>query len=489
MPDSTDVAAVVQRAARAADAFAETDRHQRAELLTSAATALETARAEIVELADSETHLGTVRLDGELTRTANQFRFLAHVVTEGGYLEATVDEADETVTPRRPDLRRMLLPLGPIAVFGASNFPLAFGVPGSDTASALAAGCPVVVKGHPGHPRTSRRLFAILTDVVASEGFQPGTVALIEGIEAGRELVAAPEIKAVGFTGSQAAGLQLAAVAAARKVPIPFFGELGSVNPVVITREAAATRGDEIAGQLVSAVALGAGQFCTKPGLVFVPSGPQGDRLQDAAVRVAAAVPAALMLTPGIRSAFESGVSRLRDDSRVRRLGPDPVASPAQTAVSPSLFSVAARDLTVELRSECFGPMTIFVRYDDDDDLSAAIGELEGQLTATIHAEPTEMPGLRPLVARLAGIAGRVVFGGAPTGVTVSWAMHHGGPFPASTSPAHTSVGAAAIRRWLRPVCFQDAPDDVLPRELRRAERVNAPRRVNGHVSPPRCAV
>lgn len=467
----TDVDRLAVAAAAAAPEFESLGRARRAGLLEQLADALEADRSEIVGTADRETQLGTTRLNGELTRTCYQFRLFADVIREGSYLEATIDEAAETAMGPRPDLRRMLVPLGPVAVFGASNFPLAFSVPGGDTASALAAGCPVVVKAHPAHPETSRRTFDAMRAVLPD-----GVLGLAEGFEAGADLVRHPAVKAVGFTGSAAGGRALSDIAAARPEPIPFYAEMGSVNPVVVTAGAAASRPEEIAAGFVGSMTLGTGQFCTKPGLIFVPAG--ADRLRSALADAVADVAAGPMLTAGIRTAYQEEVSRRRADTRVTVLADGKPANGDRGAAV--LLAVAAEDLDGELFEECFGPVAIVIEYRDSDELLAALGRLGGQLTATVHAADGETALVRRLHGPLRAMAGRLIFDGYPTGVAVTWAMHHGGPYPATTVASHTSVGATSIRRWLRPVAYQNAPSSVLPDELRDGNPAGVPRRVNG---------
>jgi NADP-dependent aldehyde dehydrogenase len=449
-----DVAAVCAAAAAAAGPWSATPRTERARLLDAVAAALEGRAEEIIATADAETALGVPRLTGELARTCFQLRFFAGVLREGSYLEAVVDHADESPMGPRPDLRRMLVPVGPVAVFGASNFPLAFSVPGGDTVSALAAGCPVVVKAHEAHPATSVLCFETMRAVLPD-----GVVSLVLGRDAGTALVRDPRIQAVGFTGSTRGGRALADLAAARPEPIPFYGELGSVNAFFVTPAAAAVRGEEIGRGLADSFTLGAGQFCTKPGLALVPSGEDGDALRDALL-AAADGRSFTMLTDGIRQAYETATG----------------AGDART-VTPTVVEVAAGDLTAEQLDEVFGPYLVLARYDSVDDLDAAVGVLPGALTATVHGEDGDQLGA-DLARTLATRVGRVVWNGYPTGVSVGWAQHHGGPWP-GTNTLHTSVGATAIRRFLRPVAWQSAPASVLPEELR-DDYDGVPRRVDG---------
>ena len=477
--DSASVDAAASRAA--ASGIGSTSRDDRARWLESLADALEADRAELVTIAHHETHLSTTRLEGEVTRTASQLRFFAGVAREGSYLEAAVDSPDPATIPPRPDLRRMLRPIGTVAVFTASNFPFAFSVLGNDTASALAAGCAVVVKAHPGHPELSRRTAEVAVAALARAGAPEGVFSLVEGVEAGVELVQHPSIAAVGFTGSERGGRALFDLACARPAPIPFYGELGSINPVVVTAAAARERAADLAAGLVGSFTRDGGQYCTKPGLVFVPS---GTGFEDSLANAVADAPAQRLLTDGMTSAFAHGAAGFarRDDveviGTVRESGAE---SESGEASAPVVIVVDAPDFIAsseEFQTECFGPLTVVVRYADDAQLAAAIGALEGSLTATIqHAPDQDVSALADALSR---IAGRVLFNGWPTGVAIAWAQHHGGSWPATTASVHSSVGATAIRRFLTPVAYQDAPASALPAELRDGNPLGVPRREDG---------
>ena len=470
---------IVRAAAAAAPVFADAGRELRAGLLRALADALEADRETIVGLADRETALGPTRLNGELTRTAYQLRLFAEVLDEGSYVEATIDHAGDTAMGPRPDLRRMLVPIGPVAVFGASNFPLAFSVPGGDTASALAAGSPVVVKAHPSHPATSQRVYEVMTKAAKEFGAPNGVLGIVHGQEAGAVLVRHPLIKAVGFTGSLHGGRALADLAASRPEPIPFFGELSSLNPVVITQAAAAERAEDIAAGLVGSFTLGAGQFCTKPGLVFVPSGPDGDRLREAAAAKVTELEPQFALNGGIARSYTDGTARLAAHAGLDQLAEAKNGTEAGFAVRPTLFATKAAQLTADEAEECFGPTTVLVSYDGDEDLLAALAVVPGSLTATVHVAEADRTLSAPVLRALQDKAGRLLFNGYPTGVAVAWAQHHGGPWP-STNTQHTSVGTTAIRRFLRPVAWQNAPAELLPVELREENPARIPRRVDG---------
>ena len=460
---TADLAA--RAAASAFPAVSAAPRSERAAWLTALADALEADRDELVALAHRETHLSVARLDGEVTRTANQLRFFAGALRDGGYLEASVDSADPSTVPPRPDLRRMLRPIGPVAVFGASNFPFAFSVLGNDTASALAAGCPVVVKAHPGHPELSRRVAELAVRALREAGAPDGTFALVEGMDEGIALVAHPAIRAVGFTGSLRGGRALFDIANGRPDPIPFYGELGSMNPVVVT-PGAVDRIDELALGLVASFTRDGGQYCTKPGIVFAPAGAG---LPEAVRALAAAVEPHRLLTPGMEAAFASRTNSIADGA-VTADGVAPVV------VATTVDELAAdRERYLE---ECFGPHTVVVEYADRDELHRALALLPGSLTASVHHAPREDVG--EFVTALAPRAGRIIFNGWPTGVAIAWSQHHGGPWPATTGSIHTSVGATAIRRFLAPIAYQDAPAEVLPEELRDGNPLGIPRREDG---------
>lgn len=468
---------VLDAAAAAARPLGELRPAQQAAFLRGVADALDTAAEELVPIARRETHLPEPRLRGELSRTTFQLRLFAEVLGEGAYLEATIDHADPEWPPAaRPDLRRMLLPLGPVVVFAASNFPFAFSVAGGDTASALAAGCPVVLKAHPGHPQLSRRTGEIVASALAHAGAPQGTFAVVEGEEAGRAAVLDPRIKAAAFTGSTHGGRALFDLANSRPDPIPFYGELGSLNPVFVTDAAATRRGQRIWSDYVDSFTLGAGQFCTKPGLLFVPA---GSGAEEALTELVAGREPATMLNERIARGHREVRERLASHPVVRTLGTGRAGDlgPAATVLSTSVPDLLAHQQT--LLTECFGPTSIVVTYTSDTELLAAARAFPGQLTATVHGEHDD-PIVPPLLAELRERAGRVIWNDWPTGVAVTHAMHHGGPYPATTAPLHTSVGTTAIRRFLRPVSYQDLPQHLLPLALRDDNPLGLPRRVNG---------
>lgn len=483
-PDALE--ALLAAAAEAAPAMTAATPGARAEWLRAAATALDDAVDTLVPLAMAETHLPEPRLRGEVARSSGQLRLFADALESGVLLEVIIDSADPDATPvPRPDLRRMLAPLGPVLVFAASNFPFAFSVCGGDTASALAAGCPVVVKAHPGHPETSQRTYEVMAQALTDGGAPAGALGLLHGVDAGVQALRDRRIRAAGFTGSVPGGLALHEIASSRPDPIPFFGELGSVNPVFVSRAAVEARGSEIASGYVGSCTLGVGQFCTSPGLLFLPAGHG----LEGELRSAADVPAAQMLYPGIGQAFASGVERLRKLPGIETLaGPATIGDVGTEPAPAVLLRTTAAELVADpdpLLEECFGPVSVVVEYADDDELLRAAALVSGSLTASIHAEESdaEAESLVTLVDLLADRAGRLVWNGWPTGVAVAAAMHHGGPFPATVGAAFTSVGTTAARRFQRPVCFQDAPQAVLPAALRDRNDLGIERRLDGVVT------
>jgi NADP-dependent aldehyde dehydrogenase len=451
----------------------------RAELLRRIADALDSAAGELVPLAMRETRLPEARLTGELGRTTFQLRLFADVLVDGGYLEATIDSPEPTwPAGGRPDLRRMLVPLGPVVVFGASNFPFAFSVAGGDTAAALAAGCPVVLKAHPGHLELSDRTGKIVTAALGAGGAPDGAFAVVYGEDAGRAAVLDRRIRAGAFTGSLHGGRALFDLACSRAEPIPFYAEMGSVNPVFVTEAAVRARATELVEGYLGSYTLGAGQFCTKPGLLFVPASAAED-LERRLVAAVAERAAAPLLNERIAGGYASTLRTLTEHPAVRvlRAGEDTADGPSSTLLGTTAADFVER--CDELLTECFGPASIVVRCASDVEMLAAARTFTGELTATVHGEPgDELAGA--LLAELAERAGRLIWNGWPTGVAVTHAMQHGGPYPATTAPTHTSVGTTSIRRFLRPVCYQNAPRHVLPEALRDGNPLGIPRRVDG---------
>ena len=478
---SVDAACAAAHAA--APAVAASDLTTRAAWLEAMADALDAARDDLVPIAVEESRLGVDRLTGEVGRMTGQLRLMAQVVREGSFLGIVLDKSLPDATPPRPDLRRMNVPLGPVAVFSASNFPFAFATIGGDTASALAAGCPVVVKPNPGHPRLADAVMAIGQDALAAAGAPAGMLTMVShDLQSGIDLVQDDRIEAVAFTGSQRGGLALARLAADRPRPIPFFGELGSINPIFVTADAARERGVAIAEGWVGSFTLGAGQFCTKPGLLVA---PRDEALRAAAIAATQGVGGQGMLTEAIRETYLRGLSERLESTDVEVLAGGGWDADTDT-VRPTLVAVSIDSVLAEpeLLEECFGPTSILVEYSDEKQMLDLADALPGLLAAGVQGQGTE-PIVGELMPRLVAHAGRVLWNGWPTGVAVTWSMQHGGPFPATTAAATTSVGAAAVDRFLRPVTWQGMPQDVLPAPLLDSNPWGVPRRVDGALQLP----
>lgn len=471
---------VVEQARSAGSSLADLNPSERAQLMRSIADELD-ADPEIVAAADQETALGVPRLTGELARTSFQFRFFADVLDDGAYLGAVIDRQVPGPPPvGHPDLRRMLSPLGPVAVFGPSNFPLAFGVAGGDTASALASGCPVITKAHSSHPHTSRLATNAIARAVKAVGAPNGTHATVYGRDAGTSLVTDPRIKAVGFTGSLSGGRRLFDLASSRPEPIPFFGELGSLNPVVITHAAANKNANDIATGYAASITGSGGQFCTKPGLLLIPSGQAGNQLLQAVKKAVEGASGSWLLNPTTLQDFKAYITELSTSDTVEVLTMRNSGTESGLWANPAVFvaSLETASNNPGLLDECFGPSSVILRYDNEQQLLSFLESHSGSLTATLHMDEAvdEAVGTR-ILAAMSRFAGRVLVGGYPTGVAVTYSMTHGGPYPASTAVAHTSVGATAIRRFLRPITFQSVPDALLPAELRDGNPLGIPRR------------
>lgn len=485
---SAGAEAVASAAALAEAAFpvyAATDPASRAAFLEACADAIVAIGDELIVRAIAETGLPRARLEGERGRTVGQLKQFARVVRQGDWLDATIDPAlpDRAPLPR-PDLRRVNVALGPVAVFGASNFPLAFSVAGGDTASALAAGCPVIVKGHPAHPGTGELVARAMTDAAKASGMPEGTFSYLPGESnaLGAALVSDPRIKAVGFTGSRGGGIALMKLAAARAEPIPVFAEMSSVNPVVLMPAALEARAEAIGGAFVQSLTMGAGQFCTNPGLVLAVDGPALDRFVAAASSALHESQPLVMLSPGIFGNYEQGVAELQGHAAVRTVARGCVGDGINQAVG-ALFETDAASFLADpaLGHEVFGSSSLVIRCRDLDEIARVIVSLEGQLTASLQLDPADEPAAAKLVPLLAQRAGRVLANGWPTGVEVSAAMVHGGPFPATSDSRTTSVGTLAIARFLRPVCFQNLPASLLPPALADGNAWGVARRIDGN--------
>ena len=469
---SVGTAAEVARACESAEAafwsFGDTIPEDRAQLLEAIAEEIDARAEAITEMGSAETGLPEARLNGERGRTTGQFRLFADHIRKGTYLDQRHDPAlpDRQPAPR-PKLRMIQRPIGPVAVFGASNFPLAFSVGGGDTTAALAAGCPVVVKGHPAHPGTGELVGDAIAAAVARCGLHAGVFSLLQGDShaLGGALVTHPLIRAVGFTGSLRGGRALFDLCAARPEPIPFFGELGSVNPMFLLPSALAARGDEIASGWAGSLTMGAGQFCTNPGIAVVIDGPAADAFVAQTSAALDAVPPQTMLTDGIAEAYRAGRDLVAGSAGVQTV----LGKPSdQRHAAPNLFETTA-DIwlnTHALGEEVFGPLGLVVRARDADQMLEVAQALQGQLTCTLHLDENDTGLGQRLMPVLERKAGRVLANGFPTGVEVADAMVHGGPYPASTNFGATSVGTLSIRRFLRPVCYQNLPDALLPQGM-----------------------
>jgi NADP-dependent aldehyde dehydrogenase len=487
---ATEVDAACTLAEEAFDAYRATSLQQRAEFLEAIAQGLVDLGEVLVERVMSETGLPRPRVEGERARTAGQLRLFATLVREGRWLAATIDPAMPERKPLpRADLRAQKIPLGPVAVFGASNFPLAFSVAGGDTASALAAGCPVVAKSHPSHLGTSELAGRVIQKAVADCKLPEGTFSLLagEGNAVGEALVLHPAIQAVGFTGSRRGGRALVALAAGRDVPIPVFAEMSSINPVFLLPGAVAERGEAIAKGLIDSVTLGTGQFCTKPGLVIGLAGEDFDQFRREAQLALVEKPSTTMLNPGIHAAYGQGIERWRKIREVRDMAGASSRGAPTYAGRPMLFGTNASQFlsSEELLEEVFGPACLFVECSSTDELIAVAHHLDGQLTATLHLAEQDTELAHKLLPILERKAGRILANGFPTGVEVTYAMVHGGPSPATSDSRATSVGAMAIERFLRPVCYQDMPASLLPEPLQDANPLHLPRLVDGKMQQP----
>ena len=480
----------VEKAGAAFPAYAKRTPSQRADFLDAIATEIEARGDGVIERTGLESGLPTGRITGERGRTTGQLRLFANLLREGSWVDARINPAlpDRQPLPR-PDIRRMLVPLGPVVVFGASNFPLAFSVAGGDTASALAAGCPVIFKAHPSHPGTSSLVGSAIVSAAEKMGMPDGVFSLLHADNAvAQTLVAHPTVKAVGFTGSRTAGLALQRVAQERPEPIPIYAEMSSVNPVVILPGAVAENATKVAEGLAASVTLGVGQFCTNPGLVFLLNSPQTDTfLETLAGKIRASVPAT-MLNAGIHRGYQKGIQQIRQLPGVRLLAEgDTAADDSRTEGRPAVLTTTAPLFLSypDMSREIFGPSSLVTVCQTEAELADCLNVLEGQLTATIFATEAELDRSGyDWIALLQAKAGRVLFGGFPTGVEVCEAMTHGGPFPATTDGGRsTSVGTGAILRWVRPVTYQSFPNALLPPALQDGNPLGIWRNVDGKMT------
>lgn len=480
--------AATSAAAEAFESFSTLDPKTHAAFLDAIADNIEAIGDELIIRACQETGLPAARLQGERARTTGQLRLFANVVRRGDFRGVRIDPAipDRTPLPRA-DIRQRQIPLGPVAVFGASNFPLAFSTAGGDTASALAAGCPVVFKAHNAHPGTSELVGQAIAKAVADLGLHPGIFSLIygPGSSIGQALVADPAIKAVGFTGSQSAGIALVRTAAARPEPIPVYAEMSSLNPVFVFPGALKGDVDTLAQQYVTAVTGSSGQLCTSPGLLFAPAGEAGDKLTAAVGRAVSACAGQTMLTAGIAGSWNSGTEALGAAENVTVVGTG-TPGPTENAPAPAIYATEIRDFISNevLHAEIFGAASLVIRYSSAEELVEATNRIEGQLTASLQLTEEDYPTAARLIPALEQKVGRIIVNGWPTGVEVGHAMVHGGPFPATSDTRTTSVGTLAINRFLRPVAYQNLPQELLPAPLQDANPWQLNRRIDGEVVP-----
>ena len=470
-------------ASRAFENYRRTSGKQKAAFLRRIAENIESLGDELVTRTTQETALPPARIKTETARTCTQLRLFAALVEEGSWVNARIDRGDPSRTPPKPDVRSMLKPMGPVVVFCASNFPLAFSVAGGDTASALAAGNPVIVKAHHAHPGTAELVGLAVSRAARECDLPSGVFSLLfgPGREVGRQLIAHPLIKAGGFTGSRSGGQALMKLASVRPEPIPFYAEMSSVNPIFILTSALCDKSEAIAKGLHASVTLGAGQFCTNPGLVFIPH-DRSEKLIERLIELMATTAPFTMLTPGICAAYREGAGKLRQNPRVELIAEQKLNETGNCLASAALFQTDAISFLEDqsLCAEVFGPSTLMIKYSSRELLIDCARSLEGQLTATIHADEEELKSNDDLIAILQIKAGRLVFNGFPTGVEVGHAMVHGGPFPATSDGRSTSVGTRAALRFVRSVCYQDWPDEALPEELKNANPLHIWRMIDG---------
>lgn len=487
--NANDVERACVLAEAAFDAYRATTPEQRAQFLESIADAIEAIGDELIQRAHAETALPLARLQGERGRTTGQLRLFARVLRDGRWQDATLDSALPERAPPRPDLRMQKIAVGPVAVFGASNFPLAFSVAGGDTASALAAGAPVIVKAHSAHLGTSELVGRAIQKAAERLDMPEGVFSLLIGAgrDIGEALVAHPGIKAVGFTGSRQGGLALLRIANSRHEPIPVYAEMSSINPVFLLPRALSARAEALAQGFADSLTMGAGQFCTNPGLVLAIDGPDLQRFVTAAGKALSAKAAQTMLTPGIHAAYESGRAQVGALEGVERVASGAQAGGQANAAQAALYVTDAQRLlrTPELQAEMFGPASVVVKARSLDELLQVADLLEGQLTATLHLDEGDHSAARRLLPVLERKCGRILANGFPTGVEVCHAMVHGGPFPATSNAMYSSVGSSAIDRFLRPVCYQDIADELLPAALQQANPQGVWRLVDGAMEQP----
>lgn len=472
----TEIDVVMKQSQQAFDEYKVLTGKERASFLEETAAAIELQREQLVQVANEETNLPLARLNGELTRTTNQLKLFAELIKEGSWVEAAIDEADSTRTPARPDIRKMLVPLGPVIVFGASNFPFAFSTAGGDTASALAAGCSVVVKGHPAHAKTSLLVFEAMKKAITTSGVPQYVVQHVEGKsnETGKALVKHPATTAVGFTGSFAGGKALQGYSNEREKPVPVFAEMSSINPVVFYPETLQQNAAALAQQYAGSITLGMGQFCTNPGLLLAVKSEALDNFLTLLSEEIKKVAPQKMLHSGICKSYAKGLNEMLQQQNIQVLSQSN-KSPEEMEAYPTLAKVDAAAFlqNPHLKEELFGPFSLAIVCDDMEQLKKVLQALHGQLTTTAMATEQDLSTYSDVLELQKTLAGRIIINAVPTGVEVCAAMVHGGPYPATTDARFTSVGSSAIKRWARPLCFQGFPDALLPPELQRSNPLN----------------
>jgi alpha-ketoglutaric semialdehyde dehydrogenase len=470
--DLADVDMALNLAEKAAAIYRYTDKKTKAAFLRSIAQEITNIGDELIERAMAESGLPQARLQGERGRTTGQLNMFADLVEEGSWVEAAIDNALPDRQPAaRPDIRKMLIPVGPVVVFGASNFPLAFSVAGGDTASALAAGCPVIVKAHPAHPGTSALVAEAIKKAAQKHELPEGIFSILydNGYTIGEALVKHPKTKIVTFTGSFKGGTALLKMAQQRDQPIPVFAEMGSINPVILLPDALESRYNQIAEQYASSITLGAGQFCTNPGLLIAMKSAGLEKFKKALGDALAKINSSTMLTPGICKNYSALSEEMLEEQGVSIIGKGNLNNDKANQAQPKVAMVTASSFLVnpKLKEEVFGPYSLLIEADYEVQLQQVLDDLQGQLTASIVADETDLVKYKSLIQGITNIAGRVMLNNVPTGVEVVQAMQHGGPFPATSDSRFTSVGTGAIKRFVRPVSWQNWSNDLLPDELK----------------------
>ncbi|WP_186755484.1 aldehyde dehydrogenase (NADP(+)) [Echinicola salinicaeni] len=469
---------VLEQSAQAFTTYKKTSLAERASFLRNMAASLGEIKEELIPTACEESHLPEGRITGELGRTTGQINLFADYIEEGSWLEATIDHGNPDRTPvPKPDLRRYLVPIGPVVVFGASNFPLAFSTAGGDTVSALAAGCPVVYKGHPSHPKTSLLVYGAIKKALEKSGLPTAVFQHVEGgIKEGQDLVKHPLTKAVGFTGSFKGGKALFDLANSREEPIPVYAEMGSTNPIFVTEKPLGDL-DKLAALYAQSLTMGVGQFCTNPGVIFIPE-KFAQRFAQTAGEKLEAIEGQTMLNAGIQRVYSESLSEMEKLSTVTWSKKAEQSDKGYPALA--LTDTTSWLADKSLQEEVFGPFGIVVSYNSQEELMEVAQSLQGQLTITLWADQSELVGQDDLISTLQEKCGRLLFGGVPTGVEVGYAMQHGGPYPSTTDSRTTSVGVYAIKRFVRPFALQNCPDELLPEALKEANPLGIPRTMDG---------